>query len=119
MPPRAASKTAWDRLCVVWLNLYFWPIFTVVTLFCATLAVVSLAVFAFVVRNRRRTLRLIRRTIAVYGKIVIRLGWPLLRVRFVDLSPNDKPPFVYVANHLSSSDGFLMALLPFECIEVF
>jgi 1-acyl-sn-glycerol-3-phosphate acyltransferase len=119
MPPRAASKTAWERLCVVWLNLYFWPIFTGVTLFCAALAVVCLAAFDFVVRNRRRTLRLIRLCIGLYGRIVIRLGWPLVRARFVDLSPDDKPPFVFVANHLSSSDSFLMGMLPFECIEVF
>ena len=41
-----------------------------------------------------------------------------MRVRYVDYAPQDTPPFVFVANHVSSSDPFLMAGLPFECIQV-
>ncbi|HUB28019.1 MAG TPA: lysophospholipid acyltransferase family protein [Tepidisphaeraceae bacterium] len=112
------SRTAWDRLRVVWLNLWFWTAFTVVTLVFAVIVGMYLAAFGAVLRQRRRMLRRLRRSISIYGEIVIRLGWPLVRVRYVDLSPGDKPPFVFVANHLSSSDAFLMAVLPFECIQV-
>jgi len=112
------SKSVLSRLRVVWLNLSFWTFFSVVTLCFAIGAPIYCYAFNLVLRDRRRTLRLIRRTIGRYGGIIIRCGWPLVRVRFEDFGPNDKPPFVFVANHRSSSDPFLLAVMRLECIQV-
>jgi 1-acyl-sn-glycerol-3-phosphate acyltransferase len=103
---------------VLWLNLFFWSAVPLVTFFFLLGAVPYVTLFLLIVRNRRKTKWLIRRSISNYGAAVLRCGWPLVRVQYVDHSPNDTPPFVFVSNHRSSSDAFLMACLPFECIQV-
>jgi 1-acyl-sn-glycerol-3-phosphate acyltransferase len=103
---------------VVILNLYFWILFSVVTFALFFLALPCIFLFDLFVRNRRKTRWLIRRCISRYGGTVVKCGWPLVRVKFVDLSPDEQPPFVFVANHRSTSDGFLMSVLPFECIQI-
>jgi 1-acyl-sn-glycerol-3-phosphate acyltransferase len=60
----------------------------------------------------------IRRAISWYGSVIIRLPWPWARFKFVDYEPDAKPPFVIVSNHRSSSDAYLGAVLPFECVQV-
>jgi 1-acyl-sn-glycerol-3-phosphate acyltransferase len=42
----------------------------------------------------------------------------MVRVRYVDHAPGESPPFVYVANHRSTSDAYLMACLPCEVVQV-
>jgi 1-acyl-sn-glycerol-3-phosphate acyltransferase len=42
----------------------------------------------------------------------------MVRVRYVDHAPGETPPFVYVANHRSTSDAYLMACLPCEAVQV-
>jgi 1-acyl-sn-glycerol-3-phosphate acyltransferase len=114
----AQRKTAPSRLCVVGLNVSFWSLFALVSILFLVLAVPYVYLFDVLGRNRRRTLWLVRRTISHYGAAAIHCGWPLVRVRYVDYAPQEKPPFVFVANHRSASDAFLMAVLPFEVIQV-
>lgn len=70
--------------------------------------------------GRRRAMRLFRHFIGVYGRIVVRvLPFPFIRVRYRDFSaPGERLPFVYICNHRSSSDPFLLSLLPGEGIQV-
>ena len=103
---------------LILLNLLFWTIAPLVTLVFAMIAIPYATLFGLIRRNRRKTLRLIRRSISYYGAAIIRCGWPLVRFRYVDHAPHETPPFVFVSNHRSSSDAFLMACLPFECIQV-
>jgi 1-acyl-sn-glycerol-3-phosphate acyltransferase len=114
----AQRKTALSRLCVVWLNVSFWSLLALVSISFLVLAVPYGYLFDLLGRNRRRTLWYVRRSISHYGAAVIHCGWPLIRVRFVDYAPQEKPPFVFVANHRSSSDAFLMAVLPFEVVQI-
>jgi 1-acyl-sn-glycerol-3-phosphate acyltransferase len=116
-PINAQAKTVLSRAGVIWLNLSFWIVFTVLTLFLALVAIPYHILFKLL-GNRRKSDRLIRRTITHYGAAVIRSGWPLVRVQFVDCAPDDKPPFVFVANHRSASDAFVTACLPGECVQV-
>lgn len=103
---------------VLWLNGFFWFSFPLVTLAFLICGVLYVLAFLLITRNRRRTKWLLRRTISHYGAAIIRCGWPLIRVDYVDLAPDDKPPFVFVSNHRSASDAFIMARLPYECIQV-
>jgi len=65
-------------------------------------------------------MRRVRRAISWYGKIIIRiLPFPLIRVRYKNYVKNDVPgPYILVCNHQSASDPFLMACLPYECVQV-
>jgi 1-acyl-sn-glycerol-3-phosphate acyltransferase len=105
-------------LSVIWLNLFFWCAVVVVTALFVTGATIYVGLFLLVVRNRRRGKWLVRRSITHYGSLVLSLGWPLVKVRYVDHAPNESAPFIFVSNHRSSSDAFLMALLPFEVIQM-
>ena len=105
-------------LAVLWLNLFFWSVVPLVTLCYLVGGVFYTGLFFLVVRDRRKTRWLVRRTISHYGAATLRCGWPLIRVSYVDHSPADKPPFVFVSNHRSASDAYIMACLPFECIQV-
>lgn len=100
------------------LNLSFWTLFTVWTLILAVVAIPYQYVFEGLTEDTRRSGWLMRRIISNYGMRVIHSGWPWVRVKFVDQAPDEKPPFVFVANHRSTSDAFLMSVLPFECVEV-
>jgi 1-acyl-sn-glycerol-3-phosphate acyltransferase len=102
---------------VLLLNVVFWPTALLVTALFVLIGGPSLTAVGLLT-NRRLVLRLLRRTISHYGASIILCGWPWVRVTFVDLAPQDKPPFIYVANHRSSSDPFLMACLPVEAIQV-
>ena len=106
------------RTKFVWLNLWFWTVAPLCTVLFGLPAAIYICLYHFANRNRRKTNRLLRRTISHYGSIILKCGWPFATVTFKDYAPGETPPFVFVANHPSSSDGFLMAFLPFECVQV-
>jgi 1-acyl-sn-glycerol-3-phosphate acyltransferase len=54
-----------------------------------------------------------RRFIELYGRLVIRLSWPLVRVRIENMQEVKKvDPCVYVMNHFSFVDVFFAGFLP-------
>ncbi len=71
-------------------------------------------------RSYRFTLKRLRRAMSWYGAVIIRvLPFPLVRVKYTRKALlNPKGPYVFICNHRSSSDPFLMAVLPFECVQV-
>jgi 1-acyl-sn-glycerol-3-phosphate acyltransferase len=105
-------------LRAAWLNIAFWVLFPIVTAGFILVGLGCACVYALCVRDRRKTLRLVRRSISHYGKAILRCGWPTVRVRYVDHATGETPPFVYVANHRSTSDAYLMACLPCEAVQV-
>jgi len=117
-PRESGAKSLLEMASFIWLNFYFWGTVSLVTLLFLVGGTLYTGLFFFVVRNRRKTKRLIRRTISHYGAATLNCGWPLVRVSYVDHAPKEEPPFVFVSNHRSSSDAFIMACLPFECIQV-
>jgi 1-acyl-sn-glycerol-3-phosphate acyltransferase len=70
--------------------------------------------------GHRRAMKRFRRAISHYGWVIIHiLPLGLIRLSYKDLETGDsRPPFIFVANHRSASDPFLMACLPYECIQV-
>jgi len=66
----------------------------------------------------RQTQRMVRCYILAYGKIAIRLGYPWVRIRYEDLDKDHPHPCIYVCNHRSASDPFLMAVLSGEIVQV-
>lgn len=115
---KAQPRTVLSCLGIFWLNLWFWSLFALLTLILGLVGIPFQYLFDVITRNRRRSEWLIRWTISHYGTAVIHSGWPLVRVKYEDSAPEEKPPFVFVANHRSSADAFLMAFLPFECVQV-
>lgn len=54
----------------------------------------------------------------IYGKIVIRLGFPWIRIRYEDMDSEHPHPCIYICNHRSASDPFVMAVLSGEFVQV-
>ena len=83
--------------------------------------IISLLVMAStLVVSRRVTMRMFRRGISVYGYIVVRiLPFPLIRIRYRNYQTTDlNEPSIFICNHVSVSDPFLIGLLPGENIMV-
>ena len=120
-PPRSASGAgALARVGHVVLTVW---VYALVLVFSAT-AIPLLTVFVTIVRvvtmSQRRALRRFRRAISWYGAVIVRvLPRPFIRATFEDEEPGAPAPgCVFVCNHPSASDPYLMAFLSFECVQV-
>lgn len=110
---RAASL---EILC---LNTAFYSLLLLYTLACVVLVGLPLVVLVRFVPRRSR-MKCYRRAISWYGYGVIKvLPFPWVRVRYEDREKQRRSgPCIFVCNHRSASDPFLMACLPFECVQV-
>ncbi|MBN2302262.1 MAG: hypothetical protein JXN60_07090, partial [Lentisphaerae bacterium] len=103
----------------VWLNAAFYALF----IFFSCLYIPPLSVIVALltpVMTHRAHMRFLRRLMRFYGEVIIYvLPWPLLKVRYVNEGSDDtKCPKLFICNHRSSSDPFLMACFPEECVQV-
>lgn len=103
---------------LVLLNLYFYTVF----LALSSLVIPALAVLVAVWRifhSHRSTMRRFRRAISLYGTLVTRIAFPVIRLRYEDRGGGDgREGAIFVANHRSASDAFLMCVLPVELVQV-
>lgn len=108
-----------EILKLIYLNTTFYVsffLFSAVGIPLLTLLVAFLSLFM----SHRRTMKRFRRAINWYGTVIIRvLPFPLVRIRYKDFAKDDeRGPYVFVCNHQATSDPFLMACLPYECVQV-
>ncbi len=102
------------------LNLVFYVMFFVFSII-AIPPVVLLALLGSLILPKRLVLKRWRRAISWYGWVIIYvLPFPFIKVQYKDLArgDNEKGPFIFICNHRAASDAFLMACLPFECIQI-
>jgi len=82
----------------------------------------AIVVFMSLFRPKRVLLRNFRGAISIYGRVVTRLGYPLVRLHVEDRSGVDleSGPYIFIINHRSSSDPFLVSSLPLgtELVQV-
>ncbi len=108
-----------NALKIAWLNVSFYPLFLLFSV--VSIPILSLAgLVSWLFLPKRILQRRFRRAISFYGAVVIRvLPYPLVRIDYVDDDPATADgPLVFVCNHRASSDAFLLACLPFECVQV-
>ena len=108
-----------ERVKLFLLNLYFYTFFS---LFSA-IGIPALTVFVAFTRlflSHRRTMRRFRRAISWYGKLITAIPYPFIRLKYEDHSGarRGEGPFIFVSNHRSASDAFLMCVLPHEAIQI-
>ena len=108
-----------NSLKLIWLNVSFYILLVLFTLVAVPTLALFVAWFALTV-SQREARRRFRRAISWYGYVIITvLPRPLIRFRYEDHASGAKDgPQLYVCNHRSSSDPFLMACLPGECIQI-
>jgi 1-acyl-sn-glycerol-3-phosphate acyltransferase len=103
----------------LYLNISFYSMFVLFSIIGIPMLTLYIAFLALFV-SRRTVMKRFRRAISFYGAVIIRaLPFPFVRVRYRDHDRNGKEgPFIFISNHRSLSDAFLMACLPYECIQV-
>ena len=107
-----------DRVKLHLLNLYFYSFF----LLFSAVGIPVLTLFVAVTRlflSHRQTMKRFRRAISWYGKLITSIPYPFIRLRYEDRTKADpEGPFIFVSNHRSASDAFLMCVLPHECVQI-
>ncbi len=106
-------------LAVAFLNFLFYPFFIIFSLTAfINLGILLLASTLFL--SRRRLLKFLRHAIRWYGAVIIRiLPFPFIRIDYKNYSQQDpKGPYIFVSNHRAASDPFLMAVFPYEIVQV-
>lgn len=103
----------------VLLNLIFYPSFVLVTVLLPAVSFLPMLLCRLTM-GARRTLYLFRVLILWYGFIVVRvLPFPFVRVESREAGRGEKrAACVFVCNHRSSSDAFLMEALNCELVQV-
>jgi 1-acyl-sn-glycerol-3-phosphate acyltransferase len=106
-----------QRLKVYLLNLWFYSAF----ISCFAL----IPVFALLVaicrpfESHRQAMRQFRRLMVLWGRIVTALPFPLVRLRYELQGTNDTGrSYIFVCNHRSAIDAFLLGVLPHEFVEI-
>ncbi|MEN7972727.1 MAG: lysophospholipid acyltransferase family protein [Verrucomicrobiota bacterium] len=105
------------RLQTITLNLIFYFLFfIVVVLLVPVLVIIGLLRAPFL--SQRENKKSIRMLIRIYGRSMLFLGWPFIRVRVEKEAGNPPKACIYVSNHRATSDGFLMGMLHCEGVQV-
>ena len=101
------------------LNLYFYLFFLVLS----ALTIPALTIFVAVgapFRSRRDTMRRFRRAITSYGRMGLAIAAPFVTLRYQHEDDDyQKVPCIFVCNHRSASDAFVIGLMPpIEVVQI-
>lgn len=105
------------RLLLYLFNGYFY------TLFLSAFTLIPLlTVYVAVTRpftSHRAAMKRFRRAMVWWGRVVARIPWPLIRLRYELHGENDTAKaYIFICNHRSATDAFLMGVLPHEFVEI-
>ena len=100
------------------LNLYFYTFFFLLS--ATVIPVLTLVVaLSRIFLSHRETMKRFRRAISWYGKIITAIPYPFIKLRYEDRGAQDAGgPYIFVCNHRSASDAFLMCVLPHEVVQI-
>ncbi|RJR16577.1 MAG: 1-acyl-sn-glycerol-3-phosphate acyltransferase [Nitrospiraceae bacterium] len=107
-----------DYLKIYSLNLYSYILFAGYSAVCIPALTLFVAFMSLIV-GHRRAMRLFRRAIAWWSRGILLVPFPFIKVCYEnDSGDTTGEPYIFVCNHRSFSDGFLMAVLPVEGVQV-
>jgi len=106
------------RAALFLLNIYLYTLFLLLSLVVIPVLSIVVAVQA-PFRPHRRSMQLFRKFISWYGRAITGAAYPSIRVRFEDhAGTGTMGPAIYVCNHRSASDPFLMCVLSHEVVQI-
>ena len=106
-------------LKLIYLNITFYTFFIIFSLVAIPALGTFIILCAFIL-PRRQTLKRLRMAILWYGAVIIRiLPFPLVRLEYKNYTQDDPGgPYIFICNHRSASDPFLMPVVSLEGIQV-
>lgn len=111
-----------SRFKLYLLNLYFYSLF--ILLSATVIPTLTMYVFfsGLILPSRRETMRRFRRAISWYGMVIITCPYPFIKIRYENNINHEKnepgEPYIFVCNHRSASDAYLMGILPHELVQI-
>lgn len=101
------------------LNLYFYTLFILLSATVIPLLTIYVGCSSLLFSSRRKTMKRFRRAISWYGLVVIACPYPFIKLRYEHCAENAPgEPYIFVCNHRSASDAFLMGILPHELVQI-
>lgn len=101
------------------LNLYFYTLFITLSATVIPVLTAYVVITGLLFPSRRKTMKRFRRAINWYGRAIIFSPYPFIKVSYEECGKNDpKEPYIFVCNHRSASDAYLMGILPQELIQI-
>lgn len=108
-----------DRFKLLLLNLYFYSAFILLSATVIPLLTLYVGCANLVFPSHRRTMKRFRRAISWYGKVIIASPYPFVKVRYEHCNwDGPGEPYIFVCNHRSASDAYLMGILPHELVQI-
>lgn len=108
-----------SRFLLYLLNIYFYTIFFLLSATVIPLLTIYVVCLGLVFPSRRRTMQRFRRAINWYGLMVIAIPYPFIKVRYEDPGTHEPgKPYIFVCNHRSAADAFLIGILPHELVQI-
>ncbi len=106
-------------LKIAFLNFFFYLFFIIFSL-VAFIGLGSLIILSAVFLSKRNILKFLRFAIRWYGAVIIRiLPLGLVRLDYKNFQTTQVAgPYIFICNHRSASDPFLMAVFPYEGIQI-
>ncbi len=100
------------------LSLYYYFFYIVYTL--VYIPVVTLVLGPYIIfRSSRYRFKRFRRAISWYGKGTMLIPFPFIRLVYENnVNDGTGEPYIYVCNHRSASDPYLLCVLPDEAVQV-
>lgn len=99
------------------LNISFYLLFIIGSAVLIPVLTLLLTVQAPLI-SRRAAMRRFRNYIKIYGRAVMVFAYPFVKIDYENLAGKRPSPCIYICNHRSASDPFLMAFLPNEIVQV-
>jgi 1-acyl-sn-glycerol-3-phosphate acyltransferase len=101
------------------LNIYFYTLFLLLSATVIPILTLYVICLGLLFPSRRKTMKRFRRAISWYGMVVIFSPYPFIKIRYEDYGKNDPgEPYIFVCNHRSASDAYLMGILPHELVQI-
>jgi 1-acyl-sn-glycerol-3-phosphate acyltransferase len=101
------------------LNLYFYSLFVLLSATVIPVLTLYVGCSGLLIPSRRKTMKRFRRAINWYGMAIIVCPFPFIRLRYETHNKcGQGEPYIFVCNHRSASDAFLMGILPHELVQI-
>ncbi len=106
-----------ERLKLYIFNLYFYTMFMLASILVITLLTLFVACTRLF-QSHRLTMKRFRRALVWYGKVVLLIPFPFIRIRYEELGIGPGEPYIVVCNHRSTTDPYLLGFLPHEFVQI-
>ena len=101
------------------LNIHFYALFLLLSATVIPLLTLYVVILGLLFPSRRKTMKRFRRAINWYGMVVIACPYPFIKLKYEECGSHDPAePYIFVCNHRSASDAFLMGILPEELVQI-